>query len=35
VPTFGEMALELVIPRFLIEKYKRGMKMGEQKEQQK
>lgn len=33
-PTFGEMALELVVPRFLIEKYKRSMKMAEQKEEQ-
>jgi len=30
MPTMSEMALELVVPRFLIEKYKKGLKTGQQ-----
>ncbi len=34
IPSFGEMALELIIPRKFIERYKKGLQRTEKKEGQ-
>jgi hypothetical protein len=33
-PTMGEMAMELVVPKYFLDKFKRGLKISEKKERE-